>query len=49
MKTKQCNHCGEHKLATTENFPRKSSSKDGLYGFASLARLKRIDSIGTKG
>jgi len=41
MKTKQCNHCGEHKLATTENFPRKSSSKDGLYGFCKPCKAEK--------
>jgi len=41
MKTKQCNHCGEHKLATTENFPRKSSNKDGLYGFCKPCKAEK--------
>jgi hypothetical protein len=41
MKTKQCNHCGEHKLATTENFSKKSSAKDGLYGFCKPCKAEK--------
>jgi hypothetical protein len=41
MKTKQCSHCGEHKHATTENFCKKSSTKDGLYGFCKPCKAEK--------